>query len=136
MLTLTRVCPRDISRLRGVCQEVWIQDRTRLGLRKARARGVRLGRPRALAPIAERRVVSMRAEGKSWGQIAGELGITISSARRAAQRQAQHDAEKGVVLEPANAGSSLGIVERLQPGPETNDFDMENEVAHGDERPS
>jgi hypothetical protein len=78
----------------------------------------------------------MRAEGKSWGQIAGELGITISSARRAAQRQAQQDAEKGGVLEPANAGSSLGIVERLQPGPETNDFDMENEVAHGDERPS
>jgi DNA invertase Pin-like site-specific DNA recombinase len=60
-----------------------IRDRTRLGLAAARRRGVRLGR-RPLPGPAPAAVLERRAAGRSWTQIARELGCSIGKARRVA----------------------------------------------------
>ena len=49
-----------------------IQERVKAGLRNARAKGTRLGRPRVF--VSEYKVESMRAAGASWRDIAKELG--------------------------------------------------------------
>ena len=56
-----------------------IQERTRAGLRVARAKGVRLGRPPSLNPHFSE-VARLRAQGTSGRQIAKELGIPSSTA--------------------------------------------------------
>jgi len=51
------------------------------GLRNARAKGKRLGRPRVVVDV--RRVATLRAEGHSWATIAERLGIGEGTAYRA-----------------------------------------------------
>lgn len=65
-----------------------IRERVKSGLAAARARGKRIGRPRAL--VDARRIVELRAAGRSWRGIARELGIGAATARAraAALRQA------------------------------------------------
>jgi DNA invertase Pin-like site-specific DNA recombinase len=58
-----------------------IRERTRLGLAKARAAGRRIGRPRVMGP-APADVQRLRAAGRSWRQVAAELGCTTWAARR------------------------------------------------------
>jgi DNA invertase Pin-like site-specific DNA recombinase len=65
-----------------------IQERVKAGLRNARAKGKRLGRPRVFA--SESRIESLRASGASWRAIAEELGVGIGTARRAAERCAKN----------------------------------------------
>ena len=60
-----------------------IAERVRAGLRNARAKGKRLGRPRIDVDIA--RVATLRSEGHSWAAIATEMGIGENTARRAAR---------------------------------------------------
>jgi DNA invertase Pin-like site-specific DNA recombinase len=55
-----------------------IQERTRAGLKVARAKGVRLGRPHALNPHYND-VARLRLHGKSGRQIGQELGIPSST---------------------------------------------------------
>ena len=55
-----------------------IQERTRAGLRVARAKGVRLGRPNSLNPHYND-VARLRSEGKSGRLIGEELGIPSST---------------------------------------------------------
>jgi DNA invertase Pin-like site-specific DNA recombinase len=55
-----------------------IQERTRAGLRVARAKGVRLGRPHSLNPHYND-VARLRSEGKSGRLIGEELGIPSST---------------------------------------------------------
>lgn len=63
-----------------------IRERTRLGLSKARQAGKLLGR-RVSRDAPEPRVVrSLRASGRSWSEIASQLGCTSSAARRALKR--------------------------------------------------
>jgi DNA invertase Pin-like site-specific DNA recombinase len=50
-----------------------IVERVRAGLRNARAKGKRLGRPRVAVDAA--RIATLRAEGLSWAKIAEELGL-------------------------------------------------------------
>jgi DNA invertase Pin-like site-specific DNA recombinase len=50
-----------------------IQERVRAGLRNARAKGKRLGRPRHSYPQGQ--VERLRADGLSWGKIAKRTGI-------------------------------------------------------------
>lgn len=50
-----------------------IAERVRAGLRNARARGVRLGRPKAIAEPDT--IVALRSSGASWRSIGRELGI-------------------------------------------------------------
>src|SRR6476646_6585685 len=60
-----------------------IVERVRAGLRNARAKGKRLGRPRVRVDMA--RIAALRSQGRSWPQIARELGISVGTAYGAAQ---------------------------------------------------
>lgn len=65
-----------------------IAERVRAGLRNARAKGKRLGRP----PIAvdRARVARFRAEGLSWAKIAAELGVGEGTVYRMAHTSAKN----------------------------------------------
>jgi DNA invertase Pin-like site-specific DNA recombinase len=58
-----------------------IIERVRAGIRNARAKGKRLGRPKALLDPA--RVALARSQGRSWASISKELGVGTGTARRA-----------------------------------------------------
>ncbi len=68
-----------------------IAERVKAGLRNARAKGKRLGRPKVAVDAA--RVACLRASGKSWAAIAHELEIGEGTVRRAAQRSAKNPLE-------------------------------------------
>ena len=58
-----------------------IQERVRAGIRNARAKGKRLGRPRVIVDAP--RIASLRAQGRSWAQIVAETGASKGTAQRA-----------------------------------------------------
>jgi len=58
-----------------------IAERVKAGLRNARAKGKRLGRPRVAVDAA--RIASLRAHGRSWREVTAEMGISKGSAQRA-----------------------------------------------------
>jgi DNA invertase Pin-like site-specific DNA recombinase len=58
-----------------------IQERVRAGLRNARAKGRRLGRPRIVVNAA--RIGDLRAQGRSWAKISAETGVSKGTAQRA-----------------------------------------------------
>ncbi len=58
-----------------------IQERVRVGLRTARAKGGRLGRPRVIVDAT--RIAGLRAQGHSWSQITDEVGVSKGAAQRA-----------------------------------------------------
>lgn len=60
-----------------------IAERVRAGLRNARAKGKRLGRPRVAVDAAK--VARLRASGLSWPKIARELGVSVGTAYQAAK---------------------------------------------------
>src|SRR5579863_8536212 len=57
-----------------------IQERVRAGLRNARAKGKKLGRPRA--DVDPTQVEVMRASGSSWREIAEKLGVGLGTVHR------------------------------------------------------
>ncbi len=61
-----------------------IQERVRAGLRNARAKGRRLGRPRVIVDAS--RIASLRAQGHSWAEIRTETGISKGTAQRSMAR--------------------------------------------------
>lgn len=61
-----------------------IQERVRAGLRNARAKGKRLGRPRAVVDAA--RIASLRSSGASWRAVSEQLGIGVGTCFRHAQQ--------------------------------------------------
>jgi DNA invertase Pin-like site-specific DNA recombinase len=60
-----------------------IQERVKAGLRNARAKGKRLGRPRA--DVKETQIADLRHSGASWRTVAKELGIGLGTAHRLAR---------------------------------------------------
>jgi DNA invertase Pin-like site-specific DNA recombinase len=58
-----------------------IAERVRAGLRNARAKGRRLGRPRKIADA--RAIIRLRAEGASWRTISAALGVSRATAFKA-----------------------------------------------------
>ncbi len=60
-----------------------IAERVRAGLRNARAKGKKLGRPRKAVDRA--RIASLRRSGASWAEISAQLGIGRGTAYRALQ---------------------------------------------------
>ena len=68
-----------------------IAERARAGLRNARAKGKRLGRPRVTVNVA--RVAHLRNTGLSWAAIAYELEVGEGTVRRAAQTSAKNPLE-------------------------------------------
>lgn len=65
-----------------------IQERVKAGLRNARAKGKKLGRPRVA--VDESSVAALRASGASWREIARELKVGMGTVRRAAQSRAKN----------------------------------------------
>ena len=58
-----------------------IVERVRAGLRNARAKGKKLGRPKKV--MDETRIAGLRAQGRSWRAIAGQLGVGLATFHRA-----------------------------------------------------
>jgi DNA invertase Pin-like site-specific DNA recombinase len=58
-----------------------IQERVRAGLRNARAKGRKLGRPRVAVDAAS--IVALRGRGLSWSAVCREVGVSKGSAQRA-----------------------------------------------------
>jgi DNA invertase Pin-like site-specific DNA recombinase len=65
-----------------------IAERVRAGLRNARAKGKRLGRPRVT--VDRDRIGHLRAQGLSWAKIGAELGIGEGTVYRLAQTPAKN----------------------------------------------
>jgi len=63
-----------------------IAERVRAGLRNARAKGKKLGRPRKA--VDRSRIARLRRTGASWAAIAKELGLGEGTVRRASQKGA------------------------------------------------
>jgi DNA invertase Pin-like site-specific DNA recombinase len=61
-----------------------IQERVKAGLRNARAKGARLGRPRRIVDAA--RIAGLRASGASWRAISREVGVGLATLYRAASK--------------------------------------------------
>src|ERR1700674_1221557 len=65
-----------------------IQERVKAGMRNARAKGKRLGRPRA--DVDESRIEALRASGASWRAVAEKLGVGVGTVHRIAQRRSKN----------------------------------------------
>jgi DNA invertase Pin-like site-specific DNA recombinase len=90
-LDLTTPAGRLMFQIIGAMAEferALIQERVRAGLRNAKLKGVRLGRPRVF--VSESRIEALRASGTSWRAIAKELGVGIGTARLASQSRAKN----------------------------------------------
>jgi DNA invertase Pin-like site-specific DNA recombinase len=61
-----------------------IRDRVKSGIAAAKSKGKRLGRPRVSVDTA--RIASLRASGRSWPQIAAELGLSVGTVYQASRR--------------------------------------------------
>lgn len=84
-----------------------IAERVRAGLRNARAKGKRLGRPRVAVDAAK--VAALRAQGRSWPQIAAELAISVGKVYQVAQQQAATQRFAGQhIHEPGNRQDPVG----------------------------
>src|SRR5207302_7803001 len=68
-----------------------IVERVRAGLRNARAKGKRLGRPRVAVDAAK--IASLRKEGLSWALIAERLGVGEGTVYRMAQASAKNPSQ-------------------------------------------
>ncbi len=58
-----------------------IAERVRAGIKNARAKGKRLGRPRVA--VDPSRIAVLRAQGNSWSTVCREVGVSKGSAQRA-----------------------------------------------------
>jgi DNA invertase Pin-like site-specific DNA recombinase len=58
-----------------------IAERVRAGIRNARAKGKRIGRPRVSVDAV--RIATLRAEGRSWSTICRDTGLGKGTAQRA-----------------------------------------------------
>jgi DNA invertase Pin-like site-specific DNA recombinase len=72
-----------------------IVERVKAGLRNARAKGKKLGRPRVYPD--QHRITALRAEGLSWAKIAERLGVGEGTVYRAFQASSKN----GLRLIPA-----------------------------------
>ncbi len=60
-----------------------IRERVRSGVANARAKGVRLGRPRRVANASK--ILAQRRQGGRWSELSKRHGISVSTARRLAK---------------------------------------------------
>lgn len=62
-------------------------ERTQAGLRRAKAEGKKLGRPRALNEQQQQEVIAMRKAGHSLASVATAMGVSRSAIQRVEQRR-------------------------------------------------
>ena len=74
-----------------------IQERVKAGLRNARAKGKKFGRPRA--QVDADRVAELRREGLSWSQVCRTLSVSKGSAQRSVARLPKSDVLVGSASE-------------------------------------
>jgi DNA invertase Pin-like site-specific DNA recombinase len=72
-----------------------VRERVRAGMRNARARGKRIGRPPVVVDATE--VARLRAQGASWREIGATLEVGATTARRAFSRLAKTHAKSSLV---------------------------------------
>lgn len=72
-----------------------IVERVKAGLRNARAKGKRLGRPRVIVDAA--RIAQLRASGASWSAITRQLHLSDGTAKRAFYSLSKNPAKKAAV---------------------------------------
>jgi len=78
-----------------------IVERVRAGLRNARAKGKRLGRPRRV--LDTKRIAALRAQGIGWKQIAADMGVGVGTiSRRPVGSKIQESAWKSRLLRAAD----------------------------------
>jgi DNA invertase Pin-like site-specific DNA recombinase len=65
-----------------------IVERVKAGIRNARAKGKKLGRPRA--DVRESQIEGLRASGASWRAIAQEMGVGVGTVHRIGQRRSKN----------------------------------------------
>jgi DNA invertase Pin-like site-specific DNA recombinase len=70
------------------------QERVKAGLRLAKSKGKRLGRPRTA--VDAKQVAALRASGASWKVISRELGIGVGTACRALQPPSKNPPESAL----------------------------------------
>jgi DNA invertase Pin-like site-specific DNA recombinase len=75
-----------------------IVERVKAGLRNARAKGKKLGRPRVYPD--QQRIATLRAEGLSWAKIAQRLGVGEGTVYRAAQASSKIHFRSGATCGP------------------------------------
>jgi DNA invertase Pin-like site-specific DNA recombinase len=63
-----------------------VAERVKAGLRNARAKGKRLGRPRKV--LDTKRIADLRAKGIGWKRIAAELGVGVRTIHQASLNDA------------------------------------------------
>src|SRR5271157_3277758 len=68
-----------------------IQERVKAGLRHARSKGKRLGRPTIV--VDRSRIASLRAQGRGWKAIAPEMKLGVGTVLRAAQQSGRLGSE-------------------------------------------
>lgn len=77
-----------------------LSDRTKAGLARVRAKGVKLGRPERIDPTTARRAAQLRTTGLSWRSIAKELGVAATTLRRCAEKGVAADRVQVVETRP------------------------------------
>jgi len=68
-----------------------VVERVKAGLRKAKATGRQLGRPRVDVDVD--RIARLRVQGRAWTEIARELGIGKGTAQRALRARPKNPSE-------------------------------------------
>jgi DNA invertase Pin-like site-specific DNA recombinase len=76
-----------------------IAERVRAGLRNARAKGKRLGRPTKHVDPAE--IATLRARGLSWRAVGARLGVSPAKAHKAGRRRLQNSPKTRRASAPA-----------------------------------
>lgn len=78
-----------------------IVERVKAGLRNAKAKGKRLGRPQVIKDHAQ--IATLRAQGRSWPQIAKQLGVGVGTAHRAYQELSKNHSSDSLSRIPVSA---------------------------------
>jgi DNA invertase Pin-like site-specific DNA recombinase len=74
-----------------------IVERVKAGLRNAKAKGKRIGRPQVF--VDARRIALLRANGASWPAIAKQLGVGVGTAYRAHQELSRNHSSHAVAAD-------------------------------------
>jgi DNA invertase Pin-like site-specific DNA recombinase len=86
-LDLTTASGRLMFQIIGAMAEFereLIRERVKAGMKNARAKGTRIGRPRVAVDTT--RIAALRESGLSWPAIAREMGVSVGTVYQAARR--------------------------------------------------